>query len=140
MPFSMLTSVLPAIVVATLGACGWACGSAVGVITKVGQRTSGRRLTIDHAVTFGSAGACLERIDNESLHKIDPIGRIKRLPHRPKFGQVAPVGARRGLVDDVRALCRCLPSFGISIRTRRKDQRRDLLRIGGGGLNVRPEQ
>ena len=97
-------------------------------------------VAIDHAVTFGSAGACLERIDNESLHKIDPIGRIKRLPHRPKFGQVAPVGARRGLVDDVRALCRRLPSFGISIRTRRKDQRRDLLRIGGGGLNVRPEQ
>ena len=31
---------------ATLGACGWACGSAVGAITRVGQRTNGSRVSI----------------------------------------------------------------------------------------------
>ena len=44
--FEFPTSMLPAIAAATLAACGWACGSSVGVITKVGQRISGRRLSI----------------------------------------------------------------------------------------------
>ena len=82
-----------------------------------------------------STGACLKGIDDEPFHEINTVGRIKRLPHRPEFGEMPAVDARHRVINDVPHLFRLKAPRFVHIGTRGQNQRGNMLRIGGGDLN-----
>lgn len=85
-------------------------------------------------MTLGSTGACLKGIDDEPFHKINTVRRIKRLPHRPEFGEMPAIDARYCVVNDVRGLTRLSTSRFIYIGARGQNQRGNMLRKGGSDL------
>jgi hypothetical protein len=84
---------------------------------------------------LGSAGACLQGIDDEPFHEINAIRRIKRLPHRPEFGEMPAIDARDGVINALPRLSRLNAPRSVYIGARGQDQRGNMLRIGGGDLN-----
>ena len=92
-------------------------------------------IAINDAMPLSGAGARLEGIDDEPFHKINTIRWIKRLPHRPEFGEMPTVDARYCVVNDVPGFPRLSPSRFIHIGARGQNQRGDMLRKGGSDLN-----
>jgi hypothetical protein len=84
---------------------------------------------------LGSTGACLEGIDDEPFHEINTVGRIKRLPHRPEFGEMPTIDARHCVINSVPRLPRLNAPRPIYLGARRQNERGNMLRISGGDLN-----
>ena len=86
-------------------------------------------------MALGCTGACLKGIDDEPFHEINTVGRIKRLPHRPEFGEMPTIDPRHCVINDVPRLPRLNAPRPIYIGARRQNKRSNMLRIGGGDLN-----
>jgi hypothetical protein len=106
-------------------------------MTSVGQRrqTGFHFIAINDAMPLGGTGACLKGIDDEALHKINSVGRIKRLPHRPEFGEMPAIDARHRVINDVPRLSRLSTSRCVNIGACGQNQRGNMLRVGGSDLN-----
>lgn len=71
-------------------------------------------------MALGSTGACLKGIDDEPFHEVNTVGRIKRLPHRPEFGEMPTIDARHRVINDVPRLPRLNASRPIYVGARRQ--------------------